>query len=160
MIDSNSKPCITLDETLCIYRAQTIFRTKKFDEICPNECPAECNALSYAYSTSFSHYPAKPYANQLLQDPKIIARFDDPTTASYDKLKNNILAVNIYFDNLESTQIYESEQTLLVDLIAGIGGTLGLFLGVSMLSFFEIFEIFFELLFLKCSKTNKVKQTK
>ena len=160
MIESNSRPCITLNETLCIYKTQTIFRSKHFEEICPNECPAECSSISYGYSTSFSQYPAKPYGNLLLQDSKIVDRFDDPTTPSYDKLKENILAVNIYFDSLESTEICESEQTLLVDLIAGIGGTLGLFLGVSMLSFFEIFEIFLEMTFLKFCKKNKVKQIK
>ena len=36
----------------------------------------------------------------------------------------------------------------LIDLISGIGGILGLFLGVSFLSFIEIFELIFELVYL------------
>jgi hypothetical protein len=37
-------------------------------------------------------------------------------------------------------------------LISNIGGILGLFLGISFLSFVEIFEIFYEILIILISK--------
>ncbi len=46
----------------------------------------------------------------------------------------------------------------IVDLVSGIGGLLGLFLGMSFLSFAEIIEMFLEALsfFLQRSKNNKI----
>ena len=48
----------------------------------------------------------------------------------------------------------------LIDLVAYIGGTLGLFLGVSFLSFAEIFEIFFEMIFLAIEHNAKKRSHK
>ena len=49
--------------------------------------------------------------------------------------------INIYYDLLEYTEIVEVEKTSLIDLFSSIGGTLGLFLGMSFLSIIEIFEL-------------------
>jgi hypothetical protein len=59
---------------------------------------------------------------------------------NYTDLKKNILALNIYYSEFKYTEIAELEKTSLIDLICNIGGTLGLFLGASLLSLVEIFE--------------------
>lgn len=56
-------------------------------------------------------------------------------------LKESMVSFFIYFDELISTQIDESESWTLVDLVANIGGHLGLFVGISMLTFGELFVI-------------------
>ena len=63
----------------------------------------------------------------------------------------------MYFDALESTTMDEGKQMELTDLISNIGGTLGLFLGISALSLFEFAEIILEMLFSKVKKV-KIKQ--
>lgn len=57
------------------------------------------------------------------------------------------------------TVIREIEQTSIIDLVASIGGILGLFLGISVLSFIELFEIVLKILLLtfKHSNQNKTK---
>ena len=40
--------------------------------------------------------------------------------------------------------IEEIEKTSFLDLVSGIGGTLGLFIGMSFLSFFELFDVLIE----------------
>ena len=49
-------------------------------------------------------------------------------------------------DSFDYEMITENPSILLTDLIANVGGTLGLFLGVSVLSIFEIFECLFEVI--------------
>ena len=41
------------------------------------------------------------------------------------------------------------------DLVSNIGGILGLFIGVSFLSFIEIFELIFEVLFILAERKNQ-----
>ena len=86
-----------------------------------------------------------------------MSRFENSTNVNYETIKQNILSVNIYFDRLESTTIQEGKQTEFVDLVAGIGGTLGLFLGVSVLSLFEVVEVLLEILL---SIKNKQKSNR
>ena len=57
----------------------------------------------------------------------------------------NHVKVYIYFGDLRYTLISQQPKTILADLVSNVGGTLGLFLGMSFLSFIEIVEIIFEL---------------
>ena len=43
------------------------------------------------------------------------------------------------------------------DLIANIGGNLGLFIGISFLSFAEIFEVLIEIILIILQKNNLVR---
>ena len=50
-------------------------------------------------------------------------------------LSKKTLKLNVYYDDLSYTSIEEQEKMNLIDMVANVGGTLGLFLGVSFLSF-------------------------
>ena len=73
-------------------------------------------------------------------------------------LQNSVSALNVYYDDLSYTLISQQPKLQLVDLISNVGGLLGLFIGVSFLSFAEAIEIIFEvvcsLLQSKCSITK------
>lgn len=43
-----------------------------------------------------------------------------------DYIKENSLLLNIYYNNLEYTEITEQEKTSIIDLISNVGGILGL----------------------------------
>jgi hypothetical protein len=60
---------------------------------------------------------------------------------TYEVLRDNTLAVRIYFEDTSYVYITENPKTVLVDLIATIGGILGLFLGISVSSYMEIIQI-------------------
>jgi hypothetical protein len=53
----------------------------------------------------------------------------------------SIVRLAISYDSLAYDIIEETVKLKLVDLIASIGGNLSLFLGMSLFSIFEIFEI-------------------
>ena len=54
--------------------------------------------------------------------------------------------MNIYYNSFYYTVIEEFAKVELLDLISGIGGTIGLFIGCSVLSIAEIFELIFLLI--------------
>ena len=111
-------------------------------KICEPFCPEECNSTSYLMAASFSNYPAKSYAENylLLNNTKKIYK-------NYQELKNNVLALNIYFSDLSFTLIGQQAKMVFLDLISNIGGLLGLFVGMSFLSLVEVLQVFIEIIY-------------
>jgi hypothetical protein len=60
---------------------------------------------------------------------------------SLEDKTNSIIKFNIYYDSLSYTISTESPAMDVVALLSNIGGTLGLFLGVSVLTAVELIEI-------------------
>ena len=53
-------------------------------------------------------------------------------------LKRNLLGLNIYFKDLKKIRVVESEADKMPSLIADLGGTFGLWLGMSIVTIVEI----------------------
>ncbi len=75
-------------------------------------CPAECDNEEYSI-------------NQATNMPRT----------------DNITKLLLYIEELKFAEINEYPKITEADVVSNIGGTLGLFLGLSLLSFVEIFEI-------------------
>lgn len=75
-----------------------------------------------------------------------------------EELRANLLDISIFYSELGYRKFYEIEKMNIIDLVSNVGGTLGLFLGMSFLSFVEIIDIFLNILFsLMCrSSSNRV----
>jgi len=87
------------------------------DTICEKQCPRQCEVVSYSHT--FSNYYV-PYIN-------------------YTR-------INIFFQEFYFTSITEEPKTTSSSLIGNIGGLFGFFLGGSLMSLFEIFQMPFSLL--------------
>lgn len=71
-----------------------------------------------------------------------------------DQLEPNVSAIHIYYGNLKYTLISESAKATVFDIFASVGGTISLCIGTSVLSFFEIVELFMELLLARTKSGN------
>jgi uncharacterized membrane protein len=65
-----------------------------------------------------------------------------------DSIRSNVLGVAIYYSSLSYTKISEDAKMEVSDLVGAIGGTLGLFLGMSFMSFYELFELAFTVVYI------------
>jgi hypothetical protein len=76
----------------------------------------------------------------------------------------NYVFFNVYYGNLQYTVIDQIAQMNGFDLISNIGGNLGLFIGISFLSFAELIELLVEILCIilgkKGNQTVKILDTK
>lgn len=63
-----------------------------------------------------------------------------------DYFKDNFLKLVVYYEDLNFEDISEEPLYDEYRFLADIGGTLGLFLGASLLSFVELFELLVEIL--------------
>jgi len=59
---------------------------------------------------------------------------------SFDSVKKKAIAMNLFYPHLKYEVINELQKTTIIDLLASIGGTLGLFLGMSILHVIKITE--------------------
>ena len=91
------------------------------------QCPLECDSVTYELSLSSM-------------------KFSDGN--------ENITGFNAYYADSTYTTITELAKQEFLDLISNIGGNLGLFIGISFLSFAEIFELLFEIVFILSQKKS------
>lgn len=109
-------------------------------------CPKECDYIKYDTTISSSQYPANGYY-------ELMNKFNISNSNLYSgMLKDNkfdqstVLAVNVFYISSSYMKISENPSILIYDLLPNIGGTMGLFVGISVLSFVEFVEIAIELL--------------
>ena len=119
------------------------FRKKLQDKKCAEYCPLECDSMNYVINS---------YTEQIALSGNISlnskSKIDSDDFSTYEELKKNYFEIRIYYNELKYTLISEEPKTEMFNFISDIGGILGLFLGISFLSFIEIFEIIFEIMFI------------
>ncbi|XP_063721908.1 amiloride-sensitive sodium channel subunit alpha-like isoform X3 [Symsagittifera roscoffensis] len=59
------------------------------------------------------------------------------------EVRENFVKLEIYFDDLSLEEIYEEKQLSIETFLSGIGGCLGLWVGLSIISLVEAFEVAF-----------------
>ena len=154
-LDTATRMCLNNNDlTGCLYPLFTNFSRWNMEEVCPY-CKYECETVLYGYSSSFNEYPSEEYGNFLLRLNKIKAK----NVTNFDQLKRNVLSLNIYYDDLQYRLVEEVPAMDLFTLISNVGGTLGLFLGMSFLSFLEIAELLLEIILLKIDIYKERKVT-
>jgi hypothetical protein len=96
------------------------------------------------------------YNEQFLVDGNISAKtkstYNLHDFKTFEEIKKHFIGMYVYYNDFKYTLISEEPETELFNFISNIGGILGLFLGISFLSFIEIFEIFFEIMFILIKK--------
>jgi len=105
------------------------FTRGKINNVCTPFCPLECDSIKYEVTNTFTK----------LSDNEFNTLFD------INGSTNNLIWVNIYYENLEYTSISQVPHMDLFDLISNIGSNLSLFIGISFISLAEIIELLLEL---------------
>ncbi len=166
--------CLNETQMNCVVEHWKVFLFNDYvAKNCVQYCPLECYSITYQVTSTFSNYPNYKYAlNSLISNPiltsKLMMDTSNETMSKYDLVKQSVLSLNVYYDQLGFIEITREVKLEIVDLVSGIGGLLGLFLGMSFLSFAELIEIILETLaitlekYKTSKKSNKVskRQTK
>lgn len=143
------KDCIKEVEAIrkCTERYLFNFRNKIENNECDTYCPMECDSISYAITSSSV---SLPFNGKITNQTKSVFGFlGFNKYETYEQLNKNFIAIYVYYKDLTYTHIGQEAKTPVFDLVSNIGGIVGVFLGVSFLSFIELIEILFECLFLK-----------
>jgi hypothetical protein len=138
-LDSNvkSKICLNETEVNCVYEYfEKVFVKDDFiQKNCIPLCPYECKRVKIRKVFSTNKYPSDDYTDILKDD--VYLKENVFKNDNWTHIKENVLKMNIFYEELSYISITENPSMTIVDLISNIGG-----------SFFVLF--IFEL-------TNKLK---
>ncbi len=98
-------------------------------ESCQDSCLPPCESVAYEYQISSARLP--PSANS-------------------DKADKMSFVVNMGFNDFQGTFVTEMQTMTMVSVIGNLGGVMGVFLGVSLITVFELFSFCFGILSAKC----------
>jgi hypothetical protein len=142
-----------LDNLDCLNQVFDKFLSPDFvKDYCLPECPLECNQTVFGLSLTSSDIMPEYYSNIIQEKAKSLNITNE--TWSLEEVKNNIITFSIYYDTFSYSITTETPSLDVIGLLAFIGGTLGLFLGVSILTMVELIEIFISYV-IEIFKTNK-----
>ena len=147
--------CVTQEQINC----STSFFLNGFSKIlqstCVPLCPLECNATLYKTRLRMSQLKGDLFATYINQNANLSADFLRQVDA--DMASKSVVAVNVFYDSLSYGLSVENAKMDVVSLLASIGGNLGLFLGLSSFSIYEIVQVVIEIFFIKVAKTHPKK---
>jgi len=139
--DIYNKAYIFRDKTVkrCI---ESFFKESNTFESCSIlYCPLECDSFTYDISinsqTIMGHGDISSYG------------FNNTIFNTFDDIYKTYYPLRVYYEDLKYTLIKQQPKIELFGLISNVGGTLGLFLGISFISLLELFEMLAELVFIK-----------
>ncbi|KAK3606183.1 hypothetical protein CHS0354_010824 [Potamilus streckersoni] len=141
----NLKPCRNGPEIRCRDKLNSEFEGK--EQVC--NCYNPCYEAQYSRSTGSRQWPTDEYAGVLLESlcekdnticQSFKTRFTDQRSQS-----QNFIKLNIYYADLNFEYIEETPQIEAGDFLANIGGVIGLWIGLSVLSLCEVLQLVAEL---------------
>ncbi len=105
---------------------------------CQDYCPLECDSISYSFSSFLLEYPLYGNITQNDRNKYVFSNFE-----TYEDVQKSYYSMAIFYKDMKYTLISEDENYVLADLVSNIGGILGVFIGISFLSFIEIIELLY-----------------
>ncbi|XP_070560652.1 acid-sensing ion channel 1C-like isoform X1 [Ptychodera flava] len=122
----NANVCDVKQYYNCLQYAEFSFTNKTCD------CPVPCTQVIYKPSLSHAKYPSDAYATYL----------ESAYGYPREVFTANMAKVDVYFQELSVTEITQEKAYGVFALLCDIGGSLGLWLGGSILTVMEIIDIF------------------
>ena len=147
-----STPCMNSSQFECADNSYYDF-WENFKDSYSSECPLECDFIDFDYTYSSSDFDIESF---------FLENYYEKPDESVDlkSIKKRIVSFYVYYSQLRYTEIKETPSMSLIDLLANIGGTIGLFIGISVLSFVEIVEFLMEIIIIYFEKRKEARKLK
>ncbi|XP_078661502.1 uncharacterized protein LOC144905635 [Branchiostoma floridae x Branchiostoma belcheri] len=131
----NSTICSTLNETqeCCRQRVRKEHEINKL--VCP--CYQPCHEESYDVWVSSSSWPSETYSSYVLEKISTRSR-SKKLPKNLDSIRKNLVRLHLYYQNLNYQEIKDIPSFTIEALLSSIGGLLGLYIGLSVITVCEI----------------------
>ncbi|XP_033757299.1 amiloride-sensitive sodium channel subunit gamma-like isoform X2 [Pecten maximus] len=140
--------CLYSNESQADCELTVLDKYEKSELPCSSSCVPPCDETEYTTAVSMSAWPSNEYLDTAINDfrSSSSALFSSLSTAvsssaRRDFMNENGVKVEIYYRYLNYEVIQTEASYAVEDLLSDIGGQLGLWIGLSIVSLFEIIEI-------------------
>ncbi|XP_041359758.1 degenerin unc-8-like [Gigantopelta aegis] len=153
-------PCRESDDILCMNEIKQDFEFNKKTCTCLNPC----SETKYTKTLSARPWPSEEYGKVLVQE--MCAKRNNETQCqqfqdyTHQQLSKDFVKLSIYFEDLNYENITEVIDYELSQFLSDIGGTIGLWIGLSVLSLCEVGQLLLEITLYFCNCKGKKKPRK
>ena len=146
--DNQYDICRPKDNECIIYFYYSVFTIGDYIlKNCLDKCPFECHMHRYDLFQSINAYPERGYLeNTLKKNPMLLSHYANQTDFT-ERLAQNVIKFSVTVDSMSHTEVSEEPKVTWMGLLASLGGHLHLFLGMSIMSFLELFELILKIVF-------------
>ncbi|XP_053551428.1 amiloride-sensitive sodium channel subunit gamma-like [Bombina bombina] len=131
------------------------FKFAHDDLIC--HCPLQCKEDMYELTVSGSQWPSTAFIENFAKELKEIGGQMKDIAENPSLIRDNFVKVVVYFKQLNFELIEEEPSMTEITLISNMGGLVGLWVGFSVCTLAEFFELFLDILLLfirRCLRTT------
>jgi hypothetical protein len=125
---------------------EIFFNRAHFQGECLLKCPLECSSTSFETTQTSVSLLGDSYLGYINENPHLLSDFVR-RPISLHAAKESVVKLSIFYESLSYEMSKEYSKMNVVDLLANIGGTMSLFLGISVLSFCELVELLIEIVY-------------
>ena len=139
--------CLSQERYACAFKFySSVFLAGDFVKLnCLQKCPLECHTP--VMRPTVSNYDMRPLSRNMSTNAYVNSNLKNVT--------ENLVEFSVFYDSLSYTIVEEKPKMTSENLVGSIGGHLHLFLGMSLMSFLELFDLSVSLLYFFCK--NKLK---
>ncbi|XP_075256589.1 acid-sensing ion channel 2-like [Convolutriloba macropyga] len=124
--------CGIVTLTMCPLDSASVFRD------CQSKCKPQCSFTKYNFEKTWTKFPSPAFKRN---SRALISGGDKESNVSWEYMRGNYGDLVIYFGSLtvEQTDVYAKYE--IFSASSAMGGLLGLFLGGSMMTIYEVVEL-------------------
>ncbi|XP_019640448.1 PREDICTED: uncharacterized protein LOC109482193 [Branchiostoma belcheri] len=104
------------------------------------DCPEACSETVFTSTVGFGEWPAPLYAETFIDDMKDKKGTGFGNLGTAAEIREGFIQVTVYFENMNIEHIYETPSYEVENLLGDIGGQLGLWMGISIMTVIELAE--------------------
>ncbi|XP_035679934.1 uncharacterized protein LOC118418202 [Branchiostoma floridae] len=156
LIAMNSTLCSVLNNTQECCRQEV--RKRHEDGDLPCDCHQSCTEDSYTLWLSSSMWPSDSYVWYVLENIHTRSQSQN-LPLNPEELRQNLARVHVYFRDLNYELITENPTYTEESLLSGLGGLLGLYVGLSVITVFEFINLLVDVFKVACDKETKDRST-
>ncbi|KAJ7374031.1 amiloride-sensitive sodium channel [Desmophyllum pertusum] len=106
------------------------------------DCPVQCEKIKYDLQLSSAYFPSPHFWDTVYQLLNESDKTDNLTKSDTQEIiRKRLLKVNIFYDSLSTEVTLEKPAYDLSDFASDLGGSMGLFMGCSILTLCEFLDL-------------------
>ena len=152
----NQPLCLSKEELICTNKIFNVdYVSEYIEKSCKHPvCPLECNTTEFKFTSTSIDLIGNVYADYINERPSILTDSLGKRLEA-EEARKKFVYLYLSYESLSYSNSFERPNMDIASLLANVGGTLGLFLGVSVLSMCELIDFFIEMFLLAIQRKRE-----